>query len=1549
MVWLIPFWAELEDPLAMATREKRTGGAWNLNGVHYQLLRSLFQAIRILESNVDSDEETPRESYLVLEPATGGDHRVEESHAVVIEQMKTRSARTWPLDEIVHVVLPDLYRAFRRWEPDRQVLKARFVTDGRRGRWKAIERFFRELPPCEDLPDPIWAGLDKEPLGGRPGKLARKLKERGLEFTRQGLFRYISQVLNESRESKPEDDRRVWRLLRTFEFEEVSEDSLRRAVLDWLPRRLARIEAAKAMLWQLLGHFLDRGRNSETIVPRDLLAEFGWARVDLGDRQALLHRGRRVLREFLANRRYQPDLDVRAHRWTERVERQQQRLDGEKPVTIIHGESGQGKSWALYARSLSVSGRGDLALVIEAQAADDRDAVCQRAASSFCDDIWDVDEPRSLERLAKRMRRVDPAAAQHWLTVFIDGVQDIGLARDLVAYDWARKGIRLLFSLTTTGRENLDRELSGCRLEKVEDFSARELSDFLKNHIGDLALRASYSESSLLRRPLMARLFCDLVHNASSSRPTSEFDLLADTWKLLIHRKPMVMSKFAAMVAELPDGRPYPWSLRMLHGKLMEEEVEFLTRRSGLLRMTSDGRSLEVWHDRLLNWALAEGWVQLLRNRELSVERLTDRMLSALFSTRPENRWGGRWFGRAVHDALWLMCEPAYGLSSSTVEIVAKLTSRLPRLDLTNFGPRIVPMLLELVRQNPRRAHFAIDTLQQMDNAGALEHAGQLLRDEDIDTRLAAARILQEQPAAHALDALWALRIEFEDEKPENPRAIVSVGRALAACARSADDWVRRKIRQADPATEPAYALAYLLLHLENGRQLWFELRDILFAKVSTAKERSLATCIESFRDDDYLEWLEARRDREDDFLGAAARRALFVLRRDYPPGPIATESWESLAWTRNWWLLPHLNAGSLEAEQLIVDKIEADEDPWKVARSLSGFESRIAPETLDLLLDATATRLSDEMRAPNDEDRDLLWGPASFLAEIRRLPLIKRFEARRGTEFEDNLTLWLCERGTRGRSWSLTGKRALRILRRIGGEGMTRLAHHFLHGSCGFHVLLDAIELAVMRPDERTAELLFDVAVREVIDGQGDAVFTSGTGPEIPFAQVKAITALVRIGRKDLALRGVMKWGLTLSWRDIDLFLAQSPQKEDTEPLRTALQRPEGQEPGAVFAVGLARWREQVPRIHAILRESSEGSELSRACLLALMLIGDRSPKTTRVFVENLDVPQSEKISWLALLDIQTPEAIQALKSRLRKLKESGLSSSDNAVLIAANLLDYEMPDVRREIAEYLWSEFDRNTILFVTSGELGPFADLEREDIDEWLCDLSFDESGNHLSYGGQPEVIRAFAKRDLDRAFDAALRLRNLGTLDPGAIPSLLLDVNSARALPVLREWVITGKSIPILAAIGEALHLADQIPTLIEWLSDSSPRLREGACVAAEVVSWTDELADVLRERLYDQNFDVRIAANRALNHLWHAREIEFLIDEILAETDSTRQWCLLEIVLEGAHPGLTANRRQPWMDRLFRHLPLAMWQFAADRFKARRDKLKNELKRRERSK
>ncbi len=1508
--------------------EHRTGGPANLSGIHYQLLHSLFHAGRILDLSFDDSDE-PKWYKLVLEPPDGGDLQLEAPDVIHVEQMKVRSHGAWPLYEVIHEVLPNLYRAFADRDPHRPVREARFGTNARRGNWWAIEEFFRTLGPCGSDPEPPSVHLDdSDQLRINTSGLKAKMAEAGLHFTKRGLFRYIAQILTKSPNPSPEEERRVWELLRAFRFERMAGDSVRAAVLAHVRGRVLTAENTELVLLQLLGDFLEKGKDSSGINPRDLLTRHGLADIALKDREMLLERGRSLLERRLDQRRYAADQDVRASRWAAVLEPPAAEV---KPL-VFFGESGKGKSWALYARALSLAEQGRLVLLVDAAA--DRSTTCERAAAVFCHEVWGHDGHIPLERLHERLKTADPGHAADWLELLVDGVQSLDLAEQLASYDWSSYGIRLSFSLTTGGTDLPDSLHRICQEKNVADFSTRELHDYLRRRLDNRALQVPYSEGSILHQPLMASIFCDLVGDETAPvLPTSEFPLLASYWYRFARIRPLAVTAIAELAAQPPAGRAYPWTMRTLRESGIEEVAVLFLIEKGLLRHSADGRAVGLWHDRLLSWAAAEGLVALIRDGQMTSEGIVEYLRGLRNPSIPEARWGRRWMGDAVLDVLWLLLEPGTGFSQLVEQILPELEDELRPEALTLLGDRVVSVLIRRIRKEPNDGYYEIQALKAIPSSEISAQSVDLLGAADMDTRLAAAQILIGQPTPDALDALWSLRCELERQEPQDLNAIhVIADKALSSCARRADDWVRHAIRHADPASEPVHALVYLLPQMENGRHLWFELKEIIFVKVSKKQERCIVVCLEEFHDAGHLDWLKAHA-RRNDLIGAAARRALFILEPGRQPDPIEGEA-RLLGVGRGWWLLPHVNADPALAESFIARTVQSSEDPWNVAWSLlSGFESRIAPETLDRLLDTTAELLANEISAPSPDNRDPLWAPFLFLGNVRSLRLIERFEARRGSDFELKLGQWLCPLNPNSEHYNqYREERAVRTLERTGGETLTQVAYCWLRDSRTFWALEKAIELALLRPDERTAELLFEIAIREEVEG----------ADYYPFAQRTAIGALLAIGRTDLAVRGAMKWALKFSWEVIDLFKEYRPTEADLQPARQVLMENDEPIPNVVLTIGLGRRVEDIPIICQLLERAPQGSDLAFACLLALYAIGDHSDDTVRAFLTHLNSPKTEHICTLGLLKIRTPHALAKLKARLAGLKKEPLSSSDNAVFIAVNLL--RIKEARREVAAILWEELDRHRILFVVQGNLSAFAELERSDVDDWLYGLAFDDE-DYLDFGTKAGAIRALAHRDTVRPFDAALRLMELDGANREEAPRLLLDIDPTRALPLLRERLELEDEVLVMAAIGENLYAIGQSAILLGWLRDPSSKVREGACIAAEVLPWADDLACTLRDLLYDVDWYVRNAANQALDRLWHAREIDRLVDAFLAEADATRRLCLLDIVLEGGHPGLW--QRQPWVAKLWEHFPLAILQRAAKRLVKRRKEVRDELKKRKR--
>ena len=120
----------------------------------------------------------------------------------------------------------------------------------------------------------------------------------------------------------------------------------------------------------------------------------------------------------------------------------------DKPVLLIAGESGVGKTWQL-GRLLEAYGeeRNITTLVLAAQTRDDLLIQASR-------DLWQIGLCETSEKtfvaVSHLLHELAPDASTPRLIVALDDVQDIDFARDLVRQDWADWGMRLVLTVSRT-------------------------------------------------------------------------------------------------------------------------------------------------------------------------------------------------------------------------------------------------------------------------------------------------------------------------------------------------------------------------------------------------------------------------------------------------------------------------------------------------------------------------------------------------------------------------------------------------------------------------------------------------------------------------------------------------------------------------------------------------------------------------------------------------------------------------------------------------------------------------------------------------------------------------------------------------------------------------------------------------------------------------------------------------------------------------------------------------------------------------------------------
>jgi hypothetical protein len=148
----------------------------------------------------------------------------------------------------------------------------------------------------------------------------------------------------------------------------------------------------------------------------------------LGETMTALRRRR------LALLKYQSQRDVRdVPKWAE-----------DKPVLLITGESGGGKTWQLARLLQEFENSGQITTLVAGATTNE---ILLRTAR----DLWQAGlgetSDKSLDAIAHFLRELAPDSSAPRLTVAVDDIQDVGVARALIRQDWTDWGMRLALTV----------------------------------------------------------------------------------------------------------------------------------------------------------------------------------------------------------------------------------------------------------------------------------------------------------------------------------------------------------------------------------------------------------------------------------------------------------------------------------------------------------------------------------------------------------------------------------------------------------------------------------------------------------------------------------------------------------------------------------------------------------------------------------------------------------------------------------------------------------------------------------------------------------------------------------------------------------------------------------------------------------------------------------------------------------------------------------------------------------------------------------------------
>ncbi len=1503
-----------------------SGGAATHKGIWYQ---ALWCALQATHTDFETSDAGLR---LVLEPE-GGDAWLERSNNRRVVQLKTTHRETWSLREVVENVLPDLYRAVG--DDLSQLSTYEFVSEGRSGRWDAVLTFFESLgnrlsndATTEQFLAAYESLDDEDEL--RFGGSSDPFWEAGT--TRRRVFDRIVQVLQQSEaanDDQPTIDhirRKVWHLLARFKFEgDVGEQRLRSDVDAALLQVADYRERREQIRDALVGHLIDKSRQNHTTVTRDeLLQSVGLKHVvALGHDVVLRNRCRTQVKQLTDTWRYHADWDVR------------EPTCDQASVFVIMGESGHGKTWRLCAEILTAE---TPALALSRSGSDLR-ADLQRAADNVWKGALGHETPCDLRSIsARRADVLGVAQTTPWMTIAIDqleGAQQANALLDEPLEDW---GVRVIAACDSAAAEVFRRHSQQhprrVRLCSVGQFSAMERDEYLHRRIGDDWVTLPGSVRPLLRSPQLAGLYCELWDKQRGWEPRNEYELIEQYWNRLTedakHRRDAL--RLLRLVATVLEGAEYPWNDECIEELEIDDEAVTRMVAAGWLRYAGDDQ-YEMPHHRLLNFAAAQHLATEHRKGRATDEELAALLGSVMKGTR---QFRGFHFGYVPMDWFFLRANDSGDEALRVFRLLRdaldhRLQEALHRKLLPTLGARGFPLLWDSFVKFAEigalwRLAPVVDGLATQPADALTPRIIELLEGTQPRLQRAALELLARRPTPEALDSAWEIHVrmqydpvvflhadEVRQDRSQLPkhRLYESALDALRECARLRPEWVADRIKQADPATEPVHDLAYLCANLHDNGRTWRQCKTLLFEKIPSNKQRSLALNADIWNDAEAAGWLASAVDTEQDILGAAALRALAQIAPARAASSLACLP-DTLIYACRSWYLPRL-FGNVPAatNDALRRRVFESGDPLRASFVYSGYENSMDAQTLNALLDALDIAIQHLLDDASQEERsstlaksDALSSVLEMMIKIARSDLLDALLARQGSRLEQGLAQLLVEIiGPQTTPWPSSRARrpAMEVLRRIGGDGHLRAVNAFL-GTDNQHATLDAVAEAVTNHDEETLRRLRDITASDDL-WEGEA----------PLVQMEALKALAARGDARGLVDGALHLGPHIPYDLANWLRPQLKGREQAVERAMAVVKLRSQPhlPGAVQILGVLQHTPAVEDIAEILRNPpDDGARVS--AIVALGHMGASSDPAVKLIKQQFTHSQCHSVPRVALLRIGTPASRVALAESLEEHWD---------VRVAASLAEHE--ETRAAATELLKTHL-RNDLTQSPAPLMGDTQAFLNAASDETLGNIlrglpnlvervresALVDEGTFWIAGSKADAIRALGVLDPHTAKLAATKaLMNHSAYDRHMYPPLLYGLDPTHARETFLDVEAAEPAAPVSWAMACCLTSGDS-PWLQEQLVAAAADRRYAACKLAQVAAFADDtLKQAIDALTRDPVARVRDAAYSVAEHCQRAVWIDALVDQLeCTSTNETRAWAILDALIA---IGVTGYRDTAW--------------------------------------
>jgi hypothetical protein len=1489
-----------------------TGGPAALNGFLYQILQHIGLLAEVRLTNSIAGQELCDGWSIVLEPISGGDAQLHMGEYVV-EQYKTRSG-TWSLTAIQDDVLRGLRRAIPVTTPGRAAY--RFVTDGRPGRH--VDRLF--------------AFFDRARLVAHPDLLddTETRSYDGEELTDTGLFRRIceSSRSNDSG-AGPHEEERVFHLLTHFDAEwEHTADALTKKIEERLALYFPGAHDIYQARLNLQGLLLDRLSNGELRLDADGVRDL-FAKVNLDPD---VPKKFAVLAETLAHLANERLTKVAGYVRSEDV-RPALTWPSDRPVLVITGESGNGKTWRLARLVRELAARRQIVTWSRAlESAKDQ-------IDMITDDVWAAglhqQGARTLAALELYYRQWTQKAG-HWLTVAVDDVANVELARQLVQRDWSGDSVRLAMSATASVAISLrSRYPSLVHVVEVGEFGVMDLDNYLQVY-GRRWSELPDDLKQLLKKPILAGLYVRLPYSSFKRAPRSEYEVFDGFWNQMKSRaSPGDAGILLEMAARVLRKESYPverssWASVGADTGSAERLIAV-----GWLRL-SDSDELMFAHDRLLNWAVAVSLAKRAGKRAIGETELAELLLVCLNDSRAFSRP----LGYVLMDALWLLASSGpsdFDLQAvlARLEEYGHASGSLYEDMLPTMGRFALEMILGrlemVVSIGDARSVYLRHGLEAIARQEGIELHGavqRLLESDVADLQRVGLELIRIQPAADYLERLWAMREWHSRDHRESFRDPTLWCDAVRACVPFNLDWFVELANSGSASDENMADLAYVLAGLESPRAhyVWERVRNALITCVPRARSRGVLYCISRFCDGRYVAYCKDRLSEEADFLNTAALPALARLSPKDAISSLDEVAENTRYFTVSNWLT---NLLELEPDAVRARLLELAKRSGEVEHAL-GLLFQSAPDSMGdelfaAFLDDLEARMALRDATSLEPSDDWLYRPLDVLSRISNFELLRQLRERRGGALERLITAAAMRR-TRRPSMSQDHilESARLTLLRIAGNGIGELLAAELGSTeyWGRHGGLMWAELGGLQ----MKGLLYAIASKPRQDED-----TRSNGRMEPYL---AVTKLAAIGADRELVDSI--WRVESDCISTELANLRGEQvmnAELLEPALAALQTYSVDDPELWRALAIA-WlsgeKVFLKPIRELLAHLEPTSTAAAIAFHALWRLEDRSDEAFE-FAKRLLA--SEKGRWMAinLLIAFRERGHPLLRAHLESRSHLNWDHLDKAIIGAL----HEHPSTRAAAIEAAKRDLSRgHSSIDTPSFRIA--AESEAVPVREQILEAAF--TYDRTVVGRAVEAIQAISTFDVARALEAAGVELVATAKTADGVCRLVVEL----AGPDAANWLagIGGRlEKDRREAIGRAMRRlpGDRVTNALEVLLRSE--LRTERLLGLELASWT-KFPDSMRIHDLahsDPEGKVRDAATTTLRFRRGLKNGTALLCGIPGQPESV-QWSLLHAVIWSIHPSLLSDREDElWLGSALDQLPPRFTQFAKEQIKRSRDK------------